>query len=307
MILAQSRTNNDLTRRCALELGAFMKEKWTKLLLDLIRRASTTISDDVSAALERARGADAGHPRAAPTLDMLLRDCSLAREGGVPLCQDTGTLTFFFDVPRGCDEYALREAASAAVAEATRKGWLRRNTIDSLTGKSIDTNVAPGAPVCHFEQRSDADPRITASLIMKGGGSENMSRQFSLPDSSIGAGRDLEGVRKCILQAVWLAQGKGCAPGVLGVCIGGDRSEGWLHAKRQLLRDLGDHSPEPALAALEDRVLSEANSLGIGPMGTGGKTTLLGVKIAARTRLPASFFVTVAYNCWACRRATVTA
>ena len=276
------------------------------ILLDLIRRASTTISDDVADALRRAREADAGHPRAAPSLDMLLRDCALAGENGVPLCQDTGTLTFFFDVPRGCDEFSLREAASEAVVEATRKGWLRRNTIDSLSGKSIDSNVAPGAPVCHFEQRADADGLVNVRLLMKGGGSENMGRQFSLPDSSIGAGRDLEGVRKCLLQAVWLAQGKGCAPGILGVCIGGDRAEGWLHAKMQLLRDLGDHSPDPALAALEDRVLAEANSLGIGPMGTGGKTTLLGVKIAARTRLPASYFVTVAYNCWACRRASAT-
>ncbi len=278
----------------------------TQFLLDLIRRASTTISDDVAAALRRARAMDSDHPRAAPTLDMLIKDCGLACENGVPLCQDTGTLTFFFDVPRGCDEFALREAAAEAVAEATRKGWLRRNTIDTLSGKSIDTNVAPGAPVCHFEQRRDANGPITARLLMKGGGSENMGCQFSLPDSSLGAGRDLEGVRKCILQAVWLAQGKGCAPGILGVCIGGDRAEGWLHAKMQLLRDLGDHSPDPVLAALEDRVFEEANSLGIGPMGTGGKTTLLGVKIASRTRLPASYFVTVAYNCWACRRASVT-
>lgn len=281
-------------------------EQRTSILLDLIRRASTTISDDVAAALRRARETDAGNPLAAQTLDTLLRDCALAREGGSPLCQDTGTLTFFFDVPRGCDEFALREAAAAAVEEATRVGWLRRNTIETLSGRSIDSNTAPGTPVCHFAQRADRDGPVSVRLLMKGGGSENMGRQFSLPDSSLGAGRDLEGVRKCILQAVWLAQGKGCAPGILGVCIGGDRAEGWLEAKTQLLRDLADHSPDPALAALEERVMAEANSLGIGPMGTGGKTTLLGVKIATRTRLPASYFVTVAYNCWACRRASAT-
>ena len=138
--------------------------------------------------------------------------------------------------------------------------------------------------------------------MQKGGGSENMSVQFSLPDGELAAGRDLDGVRKCLLQAVWRAQGFGCAPGVLGVCIGSDRAEGYLVAKRQLLRPLTDAAPEPELAELERRVLAESNQLGIGPMGMGGKTTLLGVKIAVRTRLPASYFVTVAYLCWACRR-----
>ena len=138
--------------------------------------------------------------------------------------------------------------------------------------------------------------------MQKGGGSENMSAQFSLPDEELKAGRDLDGVRKCLLQAVWRAQGFGCAPGVLGVCIGSDRAEGFLVAKRQLVRPLGDVAAEPELAALERRVLQEANQLGIGPMGLGGRTTLLGVKAAARPRLPASYFVTVAYMCWACRR-----
>jgi fumarate hydratase class I len=140
---------------------------------------------------------------------------------------------------------------------------------------------------------------------MKGGGSENMSRQYSLPDASIGAGRDLEGVRRCVLDAVQKAQGYGCAPGILGVCVGGDRACGFEEAKHQLLRRLGDKNPDPELASLEERILEEANSLGIGPMGLGGKTTLLGVKLGSRPRVPASFFVTVAYLCWAARRQTV--
>ena len=281
--------------------------RWTQLLLDAVRRASTCLPDDVVGALARALSADASHPRAAGVLDLLLADCRIARENDVPLCQDTGTATFFWRVPRGCDQVALREAAEAAVAEATRRGWLRRNTIDALSGRSIDSNVAPEAPVCLFEQLPDPGAPVEATLLLKGGGSENMGRQYSLPDDSLGAGRDLEGVRKCLLHAVWSAQGKGCAPGILGVCVGGDRAEGWLYAKRQLLRRLDNASPVPELAELERRVLAEANSLGIGPMGTGGTTTLLGVKVASLTRLPASYFVTVAYNCWACRRASVRA
>jgi fumarate hydratase class I len=137
---------------------------------------------------------------------------------------------------------------------------------------------------------------------MKGGGSENMSRQYSLPDASLGAGRDLEGVRKCVLDAVFSAQGYGCAPGVIGVCIGGDRASGFEEAKLQLLREIGGISTDRKMRAFEKKLLGECNSLGIGPMGLGGKTTVLDVHVGSRPRVPASFFVTVAYLCWAARR-----
>jgi fumarate hydratase class I len=157
-------------------------------------------------------------------------------------------------------------------------------------------------PQIHFEP-IDGPTRI--SLMLKGGGSENMSAQYSLPNSKIQAGRDMEGVRRCILDAVFQAQGQGCAPGILGVCIGGDRASGYLVAKKQLFRKLGDMNPLPLLASLEQTVLKEANELGIGPMGLGGKTTLLGVKIGTAGRHPASYFVTISYSCWATRRYTV--
>jgi fumarate hydratase class I len=284
---------------------------WTKTLVELIRRTTSDLPGDAEAALRRAAAAEGAGSQAALLLDALVENTALARAQSTPLCQDTGTLTFFWTVPRGADTSALEQAAREAVALATRNGWLRRNTIDTLTGKSIDDNLAEGCPVCHFEQTPSSftlssgplgGPDITVWLLQKGGGSENMSAQYSLPDEELGAGRDLEGVRRCLLHAVWRAQGFGCAPGVLGVCVGADRAEGYLTAKRQLLRPLDDAAPEPELAALERRVLDEANALGIGPMGMGGRTTLLGVKIAARTRLPASYFVTVAYLCWACRR-----
>ncbi len=273
---------------------------WTETLAELIRRTTSDLPSDVEASLRLAAATESAQSQAALLLQALVENTCLARRQRTPLCQDTGTLTFFWRVPRGTDTYALEQFAREAVVRATQQGFLRRNTIATLSGQSVDTNVAEGCPVCHFEQE-DAES-IEVWLMQKGGGSENMSAQFSLPDEELGAGRDLEGVRKCLLQAVWRAQGFGCAPGVLGVCIGADRAEGFLVAKRQLLRSLDDASPEPELAALERRVLEESNRLGIGPMGMGGKTTLLGVKIAARTRLPASYFVTVAYLCWACRR-----
>jgi len=273
---------------------------WTDTLAELIRRTTSDLPADAEAALRSAAAAEPAQSQAALLLGALVENTALARVQSTPLCQDTGTLTFFWRVPRGTDTCALEQAAREAVAAATRKGWLRRNTIETPSGKSVDANVAEGCPACHFEQEETTSVEVW--LIQKGGGSENMSVQFSLPDGELGAGRDLDGVRKCLLQAVWRAQGFGCAPGVLGVCIGSDRAEGYLVAKRQLLRPLTDAAPAPELAALERRVLEEANQLGIGPMGMGGKTTLLGVKIAARPRLPASYFVTVAYLCWACRR-----
>jgi fumarate hydratase class I len=138
--------------------------------------------------------------------------------------------------------------------------------------------------------------------MLKGGGCENVGAQYSLPHEPLHADRDLDGCRKVILDAVLQAQGKGCGPGVLGVCIGGDRATGYEFSKTQLLRTLDDRNPVPPLDALEQDVLKTANTLGIGPMGFGGRTTLLGVKIGAANRVPASYFVSISYMCWAFRR-----
>ena len=272
-------------------------------LLALIRDTSSSLPEDVEKALKTALRKEKRGSSAAVILGTIIENCALARCEGTPLCQDTGTLTFFVDsrLRRKVTPAILKKA----VALATEKGYLRKNTIDSVTGSSCDDNCAEGAPVVHYVD-GDAGSKMCVTLLMKGGGSENMSRQYSLPDSALGAGRDMAGVRKCILDAVQKAQGYGCAPGILGVCIGGDRATGYEIAKEQLLRPLNEKKTgDAALRKLENQILKEANSLGIGPMGLGGETTLLGVKIASRTRLPASFFVTVAYMCWAARRRTV--
>ena len=268
-------------------------------LVELVKETSSSLPDDVLSALRTAMRREGAGSSAGVVLKTILDNCALARRKGVPLCQDTGTLVFFVN------ESLLRRVTPAllgrAVAVATERGYLRKNTIDSVTGRSFDDNCAEGVPAVHYCGR----PGVT--LIMKGGGSENMSRQYSRPDAALGAGRDMEGVRRCLIDAVARAQGYGCAPGVLGVCIGGDRAAGFEVAKEQLLRplDRSGESGDPALRALERRVLKEANTLGIGPMGLGGRTTLLGVRVASRPRVPASFFVTVAYMCWAVRRRTV--
>lgn len=272
-------------------------------ILALIRDTSSSLPEDVEKAILAAMRREEKHSSAKMILKTILENCELARRNSTPLCQDTGTLTFFVD--SRLRNKVNRKVISEATRLATAKGYLRKNCIDSVDGKSYDDNVAEGAPVIHYVESESKDSKPTVTLIMKGGGSENMSRQYSLPDSALGAGRDLKGVEKCILDAVVKTQGYGCAPGILGVCIGGDRATGYETAKEQLLRNLSDSSKDSCLAKMEKAILKKANSLGIGPMGLGGKTTLLGVKIASRPRVPASFFVTIAYMCWAARRRTV--
>ena len=217
--------------------------------------------------------------------------------------------------PQSTSTRELRAQIEVAVAEATRRATLRPNAVDPLSGRNSGNNLGAGFPTLHFEEWDEEHLQI--DLLLKGGGSENVSTQYKLPYSPPSlpeghggakwkAGRDLEGVRRVVLDAVHRAQGKGCPPGILGIAIGGDRSTGYDHAKRQLLRPLDDVNPVKELAVLEERLLRECNELGIGPMGFGGKTTVLGVKIGALHRLPACYFVTIAYMCWACRRARIT-
>ena len=207
---------------------------------------------------------------------------------------------FYVNAPRGVFEGDFEEEARTAVTEATKRGFLRQNSVDSLTGKNDGTNVGPGAPTVYFHQWNE--PHLEVRLVLKGGGCENVGAQYSLPDTKLKANRDVAGCRRVILDAVLQAQGKGCGPGVLGVCIGGDRSTGYSWSKKMFLRPLDDVNPVPELAELETDITATANDLGIGPMGFGGKTTLLGTKIYAINRVPASFFVSVSYMCWAFRR-----
>lgn len=273
----------------------------TDPLIELVRRAATDLPADVEAALREAQAREEPGSAAASALNTILENVALARAKSAPVCQDTGALIFHVHYPQGWSTRRLRAQIEAAVAEATRRAYLRPNAVDALTGKNSGTNLGAGSPTLHL-QEWDED-YLQADLLLKGGGSENVSAQYSLPYEPLDAGRDLEGVRRVVLDAVYRAQGQGCAPGVLGVCIGGDRGSGYVHAKAQLFRPLPDTNPVPELAALEERLLRECNELGIGPMGFGGKTTVLGVKVGALHRLPACYFVTVAYMCWACRRA----
>ncbi|PYS23983.1 MAG: fumarate hydratase [Acidobacteria bacterium] len=278
------------------------RETFRQNILELIRRTSAFLPPDVENVINLQRKLETSGSKADFALELVAQNIGLAKARSLPICQDTGTINFYFETPKGVDQLDLEELCRDAVKDATKRGYLRQNSVDSVDGTNTGDNLGPGSPVFHWEQTRD--PHIHVRLVLKGGGCENMSAQYSLPMEIQGkrADRDLEGVRACILDAVWKAQGKGCGPGFLGVAIGGDRASGYEFAKRQLLRNVDDMSSDPGLAQLEARIMKEANTLDIGPMGFSGKFTVGCCKIGKLNRLPASFFVSVAYMCWAYRR-----
>lgn len=269
-------------------------------LLELIRVTSAELPNDVQKVILEALEREEKNTTAAYAMNIIKANIDLAKKKSQPLCQDTGTVIFYVTHPVGFNQTKFSKLIKKAVVAATKKGYLRQNSVDSLTGENSGLNVGPGHPAIHFHEH--AKKSIEVKLMLKGGGCENVGAQYSLPNTALGAGRDLDGVRKVILDAVFKAQGKGCGPGVLGVCIGGDRGAGYIESKEQLFRKLDDKNKIKSLSDLEVEIVETSNKLGIGPMGFGGKTTLLGCKISALNRLPASFFVSISYMCWAYRR-----
>ncbi|HUU01356.1 MAG TPA: fumarate hydratase [Myxococcota bacterium] len=280
-----------------------MDDKLSQSFLELVRLTACDLAPDVEHALAAARDAEDG--RARSTLDWMLKNAAEARRNSLPVCQDTGTLVFYVDHGPEIMTDDIQRAASQAVAEATRKSYLRPNAVDPISGKNSGDNIGRGSPYFHFNQIADKG-RLRVRLMLKGGGSENCGVQYSLPDSKLHAGRDLQGIKRCILDAAYRAQGFGCAPGTLGVGIGGDRGSSYLESKEQLFRKQGEPNHDKDLDVLERELTETLNRLEIGPMGFGGKTTVLGVKIGLRHRLPACYFVTISYMCWAYRRRSMT-
>lgn len=279
-------------------------QDFTEHLVELIKSTSTDLSPDVEAALARASEEEAAGSAARGALATILENVGLSRRTGRPICQDTGTPIFHVWYPQGMSQRALRTQIQQAVRIATERAYLRPNAVAALSGKNTGDNTGEDFPTIHFEEWDRDDLRV--GLMLKGGGSENCGCQYSVPSPEFPASRDIHGVRKAVLDAACKAQGLGCAPGILGVGIGGDRASSMLKAKEQLFRPLGDANTDPALDAMEKQLCREINELGIGPMGFGGKTTVLGVKMAQLHRVPASFFVSIAYMCWADRRKLMT-
>lgn len=289
----------DLSNLKALDL--------TQPVLELLRRTTSRLPQDVIDALVRGRDAEEDSSRAFNTLNDMVRNINLSDGQVTPLCQDTGSIIFWVRHPFGLSQRAAKKQIREAVAQATQNVWLRPNCVESLSGKNSGNNMDPfheHHPAIHFEEWDK--PEIEISVMQKGGGCENVGAQYRLPDAAIGAGRDIKGVRKCIIDAVVKAQGQGCSPGILGVAIGGDRVTGYEKSKELILRKLGTPNPDPKLDALEKELTEDLNTLGIGPMGYGGHTTVLGLMVEEMYRHPASFYVSISYMCWSSRRGTLT-
>ncbi|MFO1443313.1 fumarate hydratase [Bacillus sp. Bva_UNVM-123] len=278
-------------------------DKFQESMYKLIVETSTNLPKDVRRAIKVAKERESAGTRSAMSLATITNNIKMADDNISPICQDTGLPTFKIKTPVGVNQLVMIDAIKKAIALATKDGKLRPNSVDSLTGDNSGDNLGEGTPVIKFEQWEK--DYIDVRLILKGGGCENKNIQYSLPCELEGlgrAGRDLDGIRKCIMHSVYQAQGQGCSAGFIGVGIGGDRSAGYDLAKAQLFRSVEDVNPNEELRKVEEYVMENANKLGIGTMGFGGETTLLGCKIGVMNRIPASFFVSVAYNCWAFRR-----
>ncbi len=278
----------------------------TKEILELIRRTSTDLPADVEAKLRTAYTDEENGSAAQGALDTILKNVELARSNSTPICQDTGTPLFYVHYPEGLSTRKLKKMIVDAVTEATKLTYLRPNSVNAVTGKNTGDNSGDDYyPTIHFEEVDENLP-LTIELMLKGGGCENVGVQYKLPNVAMHAGRDLAGVRKVVLDAAQKAQGKGCAPGILGVAVGGDHGSSYLASKEVLLTKIGTENPDSELNALENQITEEVNQMGIGPMGFGGKTTILDTKIKGLHRVPASYFVSVSYMCWAYRRRKMT-
>jgi fumarate hydratase class I len=276
----------------------------TEHLVELVKSTSTDLSPDIEQALDRACQQEQPGSAAQGALKTILENVRLSRATGRPICQDTGTPVFYVWYPQGTSQRQLREQILSALRIATERAYLRPNAMEALSGKNSGDNTGVDFPTVHFEEWEHDYLKI--GLLLKGGGSENCGCQYTVPSPEFPASRDIKGVRKAVLDAAFKAQGLGCAPGILGVGIGGDRGSSMIKAKEQLFRPLGDKNPNAQLDAMEKQLHREINELDIGPMGFGGKTTVMGVKMAELHRLPACFFVSVAYMCWADRRKIMT-
>jgi fumarate hydratase class I len=269
-------------------------------IVELYKKVATSLPPDVREAMEAGLARETEGTNAFSTLAVQVENMKLARETVSPICQDTGVPTFWVKIPIGLSHFEMKNTILEATRLATEKVPLRPNAVDSITDKNSGDNTGIGFPVIYMEETRESS--LTIDLMLKGAGCENVGEIYKLPDAELNAQRDLDGVRKCVLDTVQKAQGKACPPYILGVGIGATKDQVTKLAKEQLLRRLTDVNKIDELVSLEKRVLDEINELGIGPMGLGGRTTALGVKIGVNHRHPASFFVDVSVSCWATRR-----
>jgi len=264
-------------------------------IIELIRKAETELPKDVIDALEKANKIEQGVAKT--QIEAILTNIDLAKKSKRPMCQDTGIQTFFVNV--GIDFpniNKLKEIIINGVKKATNEIPLRPNTVDTFTGVNHKDNTGEQLPYITWEFSQGSDVKITA--LPKGGGSENMSKLGMLKP-----GVGIEGVKDFVVEEMIKAAGNPCPPTVVGVGIGGGADLSLKLGKKALLRPVGQRHKNKTIAKIEEELIKRINDSGIGPMGLGGKTTVLDVHIEWAHRHPASLPVGIAVQCWADRRA----
>lgn len=263
----------------------------------LLKIAVVQLPSDVKDALKRAykeETSEAGKVQ----FEAILKDIELAETENTPLCQDTGIIIFYVKAgAKAKDLDMIQPALQKATQRATKEIPLRPNAVDPFTQKNSGDNTGRHIPYINWEITSGDSIEITA--FPKGGGSENVCTI-----GMITPGEGIKGLKKFVIDAIIKAGAMPCPPTIVGVAAGGGADIAMKLAKATLLRPLGEHNSNPDLANLEKELYEAANSTGIGPMGLGGRFTVLGVKVDYAHRHPASYPVAVAFQCWAARRAT---
>ena len=269
-------------------------------LIELYKKVATSIPGDVQEALRAAHGNEADGSEAKEALNGLLETIRSARQHSRLVCLDIGMPAFYVSVPRGLSHKEIKDTIMDATRLATRKVPLSANAVDILTERNTGDNTGEGFPIIHLTQSSN--DMLTVDLTLRCPDCEAQGQTYSLPDEALGAEINLDSIAKCAVDAVKKAQGRGCPPYAVGIGAGASKDQVTNLSRKQLLRKLSDTAENEAIAELEKTVLGEINRLGIGPLGRGGATTALGVKVGLNHRLPASFVVDVYLNCWALRR-----
>ncbi|WP_461866304.1 fumarate hydratase [Thermococcus sp.] len=273
-----------------------MSEEIIDSVVEAIRLAVTKLPQDVIGALQRAYSLE-NNPIARFNLQNILKTIEIGKEEGIPICQDTGMITFF--VEAGVKSPYLRflkKVLIESTEKATKEVPLRPNAVDLLTNRNSGDNTGRFIPAIHWELVDGDSLRI--ALLPKGGGSENCSALAMLSPSD-----GFTGIKRFVVERVRECGGKPCPPVILGIGIGGSADMALILAKKALLRPLRVRHENREIARLEEEILEEVNSLGIGPMGMGGRTTALDVKIEYAHRHPASLPVGLIIQCWAHRKA----
>ncbi|MCS7096876.1 MAG: fumarate hydratase [Candidatus Methanomethylicia archaeon] len=266
----------------------------------LIKAASIHLPKDVKNVLIRARDIE-DNPLAKAQLNAIIKNCELAEAESKPVCQDTGLISFYISIGDNFPiKSKLMNIIKTATIRATKEVPLRPNAVDVLTGKNSGDNTGRYIPSIDWEFIPNTD-KAEITVFLKGGGSETPCiAKVILPTEG------LKYAKKLVLDTVVDAGAKPCPPTLIGVGLGGTIDLAVKIAKKALLRPIGVRSSVEEIAKIEEELINLINSLGIGPHGVGGKTTVLDVHVDCAHRHPASYAVAVVFNCWAVRRSTMT-